>query len=109
MLLLGHAVQQRVNTYWVWHTQVIKLYEPTNQPISSIWYTFSGSEQTRKCIAVILFLIKCCMQYAVIFYDTQFYYVGTYYNYCMINYLLCGETKIFNETFKIDNYVKPCT
>ena len=35
-----------------------KLYEPTNQPI---WYTFSGSEQTGKCVAVILFLIKCCM------------------------------------------------
>ena len=37
-----------------------KLYEPTNQPI---WYTFSGSEQTRKCVAVILFLVKfsiCC-------------------------------------------------
>ena len=38
--------------------------------------------------------------YAVIFYDTQFY-VGTYYNYCMIDHLLCGETKIFNEIFKI--------
>ena len=48
-----------------------KLYEkPTNQPI---WYKFSGSEQTRKCVAVILFLIKSCMQYAVIFYDTQLY------------------------------------
>ena len=35
-----------------------KLCEPTNQPI---WYTFAGSEQTRKCVAVILFLIKCCM------------------------------------------------
>ena len=35
-----------------------KLYEPTNQPIG---YTFSGSEQTRKCVAVILFLTKCCM------------------------------------------------
>ena len=35
-----------------------KLYEPTNQPI---WYTFSGSKQTRKCVAVILFLIKFCM------------------------------------------------
>ena len=46
-----------------------KLYEPTNQPI---WYTFSGSEQTIKDVDVILFLIKCCMQYAVIFYDTQF-------------------------------------
>ena len=35
-----------------------KLYEPTNQPI---WYAFSGSEQTRKCVAVILFILKCCM------------------------------------------------
>ena len=35
-----------------------KLYEPTNQPI---WYTLSGLEQTRKCRAVILILIKCCM------------------------------------------------
>ena len=38
--------------------------------------------------------------YAVIFYDTQLK-VGTYYNYYMINHLLCGETKIFNEIFKI--------
>ena len=44
-----------VNTNWVWHTQV---YEPTNQ---TIWNTLSGSEQTNKCVAVILFLIKCCM------------------------------------------------
>ena len=77
-----------------------KLYESTNQPI---WYTFSGSEQTRKCVAVILFLIKCCMLWYFMI-PTQFY-VGTYYNNCMINHLLCGETKIF----KIDNYVKPCT
>ena len=35
-----------------------KLYEPTNQPTL---YAFSGSEQMRKCVAVILFLIKCRM------------------------------------------------
>ena len=54
-----------------------KLYEPTNQPI---WYTFLSSEQTRKCVTVILFIIKvikCCMQYAVIFYDTQFYILNS--------------------------------
>ena len=81
-----------------------KLYEPTNQPTL---YAFSGSEQMRKCVAVILFLIKCRMLWYFMI-PTQFY-VGTYYNYCVINHLLCGETKIFNEIFKIDNYVKPWT
>ena len=47
--------------------------------------TFSGSEQTRKCVLSCHF-IPNKMLYAVIFYDTQFY-VGTYYNYWMINHL----------------------
>ena len=65
---------QLANTYWVWHTQVTQLSYVNNQPINQYGtYIFLGSEQTRKCVAVILFLIKCCMQYAVIFYDTQFY------------------------------------
>ena len=58
-------------------------------------FRFRTDEKMRSC-----HFIPNKVLYVVIFYDTQFY-VGTYYNYCMINHLLCGETKIFNEIFKI--------
>ena len=58
-------------------------------------FRFRTDEEMRTC-----HFIPNKVLYAVIFYDTQFY-VGTYYNYYMINHLLCGENKIFIEIFKI--------
>ena len=69
-----------------------KLYETTNMVHI---FRFRTDEKMRSC-----HFIPNKVLYAVIFYDTQFY-VGKYYNYCMINNLLCGEAKIFNEIFKI--------
>ena len=67
-----------------------------NQPIKQygIHFQVQNRREMHSC-----HFIRSKVPYAVIFYDTQFY-VGTY-NYCMINHLLCGETKIFNEIFKI--------
>ena len=58
-------------------------------------FRFRTDEKMRSC-----HFIPNKVLHAVIFYDTQFY-LGTYYNYYMMNHLLCGETKTFNEIFKI--------
>ena len=68
-----------------------------NQPIYQ--YGIDFQVQNRREMRSCLFIPNKVL-YVVIFYDTQFY-VGTYYNYYMIYNLLCGETKMFNEIFKI--------